>query len=66
VAQAVDARRQAFEALWENARASDDTAQAEADLESLLTDAATQLLERLYPGAVPAMEDLMRQDASPR
>jgi hypothetical protein len=57
VAQAVDARRQAFEALWENARGSDDAAQAEEDLKALLIDAATQLLERLYPGAVPAMED---------
>jgi hypothetical protein len=57
VTQAVDARRHAFDALWENVRGSDDAAQAEADLQSLLTGAATQLLERLYPGAVPAMED---------
>ncbi|MGH8662652.1 MAG: DUF3482 domain-containing protein, partial [Burkholderiales bacterium] len=68
VAHAVDPRRQAFEALWENARGSDDAAQAEADLQSLLADAAIQLLERLYPGAVPAMEDsnTIRQDVSPR
>ncbi|MPZ47341.1 MAG: DUF3482 domain-containing protein [Betaproteobacteria bacterium] len=68
VAQAVDERQQAFEALWENARGSDDAAQAEADLQSLLADAAIQLLERLYPGAVPATEDsnTIRQDVSPR
>jgi hypothetical protein len=52
----VDARRQAFDALWENVRASDDTAQAETDLQRLLVDAAIHLLDRLYPGAMPAME----------
>jgi hypothetical protein len=56
VAQVVDARKQQIEALWDNARASDDSAQAESDLLSLLEDAATQLLERLYPGAVPEIE----------
>jgi hypothetical protein len=56
VAQVVDARGQQFEVLWENARASEDTAQAESDLRSLLEDAATQLLERLYPGAVPEID----------
>jgi hypothetical protein len=56
VALVVDARRQQFEALWENARAAEDAAHAEGDLRSLLEDAATQLLERLYPGAVPGME----------
>jgi hypothetical protein len=56
VAQVVDARKPQFEALWDNARASDDSAQAESDLLSLLEDAATQLLERLYPGAVPEIE----------
>jgi hypothetical protein len=68
VARAVDPRRQAFEALWDNARGSDDLAQAEADLQSLLADTAIQLLDRLYPGAVPAMEesDAGRQEASPR
>jgi hypothetical protein len=68
VARAVDPRRQAFEALWDNARGSDDRAQAEADLQSLLVDTAIQLLDRLYPGAVPAMEESEadRQEASPR
>jgi len=56
VAQAVEARKPAFEALWDNARGSDDTEHAERDLQSLLIDTATQLLERLYPGAMPAME----------
>jgi GTPase Era involved in 16S rRNA processing len=56
VGQVVDARKQQFEALWDNARASDDSAQAESDLRSLLVDAATQLLERLYPGAVPEID----------
>jgi hypothetical protein len=56
VAQAVDARKHAFEALWENARDAGDAAQAASDLRSLLVDAATQILERLYPGAVPAIE----------
>jgi hypothetical protein len=68
VTRSVGDRRQAFEALWDNARESNDVVQAEADLQSLLADAATQLLDRLYPGAVPAMEDdgPVPQDASPR
>lgn len=57
VGHAIDTRRQAFEALWDNARGRDDDAQAEADLQALLMDAATALLDRLYPGTVPAPED---------
>ena len=56
VAQAVEARREAFDALWDNVRAAQDDTQAQSDLRALLADAATQLLERLYPGSVPAME----------
>ena len=56
VAQAVEARREAFDALWDNVRAAQDDTQAQTDLRALLADAATQLLERLYPGSVPAMQ----------
>lgn len=55
VERVFEPRRAAFEALWENSRASSpDKAQAEADLRAFLTDAATELLDRLYPGAFPA------------
>jgi hypothetical protein len=60
VAQVVEARQPAFEALWENARAANDHAQSAIDLQELLADAAAELLDRLYPGAFE------RQDASPR
>src|SRR5690606_22561246 len=60
VAQVIESRRASFEALWENARSADDRAQTAKDLQELLTDAASELLDRLYPGA------LGRQDASPR
>jgi len=56
VGSAVEARKAQFEALWEGARASEDSAQVESDLGSLLEDAATQVLERLYPGSVVGME----------
>jgi hypothetical protein len=49
VARAFAARRATFEALWENARGSQDLAQAEADLRTMLADTATDLLDRLYP-----------------
>ena len=51
VARAFETRRPVFEALWENARASPDEAQATADLRALLSEAADDILERLYPGA---------------
>lgn len=54
VEQVFAQHRAAFDALWENARTSPDQAQAEADLRAFLTDAATELLDRLYPGAFPA------------
>lgn len=51
VARACESRRAVFEALWQNLRASPDRAQAEADLDALLREAATELFARLYPGA---------------
>ncbi len=51
VARAVEARREAFDALWDNLRVAQDDAQAESDLRALLGTAATQVLEQLYPGA---------------
>ncbi len=53
VERAFDSRRPVFDALWENSRASPDRVHAEADLEALLREVATGLLERLYPGAFP-------------
>ena len=50
VARAFEVRRATFEALWENARGSQDLAQAEVDLRTMLADTATDLLDRLYPG----------------
>ncbi|MGE0356975.1 MAG: DUF3482 domain-containing protein [Burkholderiales bacterium] len=52
VERAFAARGPAFEALWENLRASPDEAQAAEDLRSLVEEVATQVLERLYPGAM--------------
>jgi len=49
VARAFEERRPSFEALWENARDSDDMDQAEADLRAMLADTAGELLDRLYP-----------------
>ncbi|MBK6981882.1 MAG: DUF3482 domain-containing protein [Betaproteobacteria bacterium] len=54
VASAFEPRRATFDALWENARAAPDEAQAAADLRSLLEDSATDVLERLYPGSLAA------------
>jgi hypothetical protein len=53
VAQALEAHRQEFNALWESARASQYDDQAAADLRLFLADAAGELLDRLYPGTFP-------------
>ena len=53
VAQAFEAHRQEFNALWESARASQNDDQAAADLRLFLADAAGELLDRLYPGTFP-------------
>lgn len=52
--RAVAAHAATLHALWENAAQSDDPAQVAHDLEVTLAAAVAEILDRLYPGRVPA------------
>ncbi len=54
VQQAVDARRPALASLWDRRASAQESATIEAELRSLLGDAARAVLDMLYPGALAA------------
>ena len=55
VIRALDRRKETLHALWENAVAGEDAEQIRQDLRLTLAAATADVLNRLYPGRVPAV-----------
>ncbi len=54
VIRAVGEQRETLHMLWENAVQCEDSAQLQSDLQGSLAAATARVLDRLYPGRVPA------------
>jgi hypothetical protein len=54
VTRAVASHEATLHTLWENAAQSEDLEQVKQDLQNTLASATAEVLERLYPGRIPA------------